>query len=89
MLDVKEQPITCMLALQVPEEELVRRLLGRGATSGRSDDKDEAVIRKRILEYEAKTAPLKDYYTAQGKYREVNGVGSVEEITRRLVEVIG
>lgn len=89
MLDVKEEPITAMLALEVPEEELVKRLLGRGATSGRSDDKDEAVIRNRIREYETKTAPLKEYYTAQGKYKAIDGVGGIEEITARLIQTVG
>lgn len=89
MLEVKEEPITAMLALEVPEEELVKRLLSRGATSGRTDDKDEAVIRNRIREYETKTAPLKEYYAAQGKYKAIDGVGSVEEITARLIEVVG
>jgi adenylate kinase len=78
-----------MLALEVPEEELVKRLLGRGATSGRSDDRDEGVIRNRIREYEKKTAPLKDHYTAQGKFVAIDGVGSMAEITARLVKVIG
>lgn len=89
MLDSKKEPITAMLALQVPEEELIKRLLGRGATSGRADDKDEAVILNRIREYENKTAPLKDYYSAQNKYKAIDGVGSVEDITGRLVEAIG
>lgn len=89
MLGAKNQPITAMLALEVPEEELVKRLLGRGATSGRTDDQDEAVIRNRIREYEKKTAPLKDYYSAQGKYKAVDGVGSIAEITGRLIEAVG
>jgi adenylate kinase len=89
MLEAKSEPITAMLALEVPEEELIKRLLGRGATSGRSDDQDETVIRNRIREYEQKTAPLKDFYSAQGKFKAVNGVGSLEEITGRLVEAIG
>ncbi|MEO8588044.1 MAG: adenylate kinase [Flavobacteriales bacterium] len=89
MLEVKEEPITAMLALEVPEEELVRRLLSRGASSGRTDDRDEAVIRNRIVEYEQKTAPLKNYYSAQGKYRGLDGVGSVAEITERLTKAIG
>ncbi|MBK9176538.1 MAG: adenylate kinase [Flavobacteriales bacterium] len=89
MLDVKEEPITAMLALEVPEEELVKRLLSRGATSGRSDDKDEAVIRNRIGEYMAKTAPLKDYFSAQGKYKAIDGVGSIDEITSRLIQAVG
>ncbi len=89
MLDVKEEPITAMLALEVPEAELVKRLIGRGATSGRSDDKDEAVIQNRIREYEQKTAPLKEYYAAQDKYKAIDGVGGVEEITGRLTKAIG
>ncbi|MEX1131940.1 MAG: adenylate kinase [Flavobacteriales bacterium] len=89
MLDSKNEPITAMLALEVPEEELIKRLLGRGATSGRSDDQDESIIRNRIREYATKTAPLKDFYTAQGKFKAIDGVGSLEEITGRLVEAIG
>lgn len=89
LLQKKGQSITKMLALEVAEEELVKRLLGRGATSGRADDQDEAVIRKRIVEYEQKTAPLKEYYSGQGKYTGIDGVGSIEAITERLVEAIG
>ncbi|HMC97521.1 MAG TPA: nucleoside monophosphate kinase, partial [Flavobacteriales bacterium] len=89
MLDVKEEPITAMLALEVPEEELVRRLLGRGASSGRTDDRDEAVIRNRIVEYEQKTAPLKEYYQKQGKYKGLDGMGTIAEITERLNKAIG
>ncbi len=89
MLASKNEPITAMLALEVPEEELIKRLLGRGATSGRSDDQDESIIRNRIREYETKTAPLKDFYSAQGKFKAIDGVGSLEEITARLVEAIG
>ncbi len=81
--------IAVMLALEVGEDELVKRLLGRGATSGRADDRDETVIRKRIAEYEQKTAPLKEYYSAQGKYRGIDGVGSIGAITERLAKAIG
>ncbi len=89
MLNSKSEPITAMLALEVPEAELIARLLKRGETSGRPDDRDESVVRNRIAEYEKKTAPLKDYYGAQGKYRGVNGVGSIADITERLVQAIG
>jgi adenylate kinase len=76
--------------LEVPEEELVKRLLGtRQATSGRSDDRDEAVIRNRIREYEKKTAPLKDFYSDQGKFKSIDGVGTMAQITERLVKAIG
>jgi adenylate kinase len=89
LLAIKEAPVKVMLSLEVPEEELVKRLLGRGEKSGRSDDKDEAIIRKRIKEYEEKTAPLKDYYKSQGKYVKIEGTGEVSDITDRLVEAIG
>ncbi len=80
--------ITVMLALEVEEEELVKRLLGRGETSGRPDDKSEEVVRKRIREYEKKTAPLKEYYEEQGKLRRIHGMGSIAEITARLTAAI-
>jgi adenylate kinase len=89
MLGAKGEPISAMLALEVPEDELVKRLLGRGATSGRADDSNEAVVRTRIREYETKTAPLKAYYSGQGKFRSINGVGSIADITARLVQAIG
>lgn len=89
MLNAKSEPIVAMLALEVPQQELVKRLLGRGATSGRPDDRDEAVISNRIAEYEKKTAPLKDYYQAQNKFKGIDGVGSLEDITQRLVKAIG
>ena len=89
MLEFRKEPIVAMLALQVPEEELVKRLLGRGATSDRKDDSTEDIIRNRIREYEKKTARLKDYYSEQGKFVATDGVGTVEDITKRLVEAIG
>lgn len=89
MLAFRNEPIVSMLALQVPEEELVKRLLGRGVDSGRADDMSEAIIRNRIHEYEKKTAKLKDYYSRQGKYKGIDGMGTVEDITKRLVKAIG
>jgi len=80
--------ITSMIALEVAEEELKVRLLERGKTSGRADDADTAVIQNRINTYNKETAPVKDFYDGQGKYRGVDGVGSIEEITERLVAVI-
>ncbi len=83
----KGQEINAMVALEVPEELLVQRLLNRGKTSGRPDDQDESKIRNRFNEYQTKTAVLKDYYEAQNKYYGVNGVGDIEEISQRLSEV--
>ena len=77
-----------MIALEVDDEVLVKRLMERGKTSGRPDDADESIIRNRISEYYDKTAILKDYYSAQNKYFGVDGIGSIEEITKRLSAVI-
>ncbi|PQJ21265.1 adenylate kinase [Tenacibaculum sp. SG-28] len=79
--------INGMVALEVPEDLLVERILERGKTSGRSDDTDELKIRNRFNEYNTKTAILKDFYQDKGNYFGVNGVGSIEEITNRLTEV--
>ena len=89
MLNSKSEPITAMLALEVPDAELIKRLLERGKKSGRPDDANEGVISNRIAEYEKKTAPLKEYYSAQGKYKGIDGVGTIEDITARLVKAIG
>jgi adenylate kinase len=88
LMDSKDSQINAMIALEVDDEVLVKRLLERGKTSGRADDADEEVIRNRIKVYYNETAILKDYFTAQEKYFGVDGVGSVEEITKRLSAVI-
>jgi adenylate kinase len=77
-----------MIALEVPEAELRVRLAERAKTSGRPDDADPAVIQKRIDVYNNETAPVKAFYEAQGKYKGINGVGSIEKITERLVAII-
>lgn len=84
----KGTEVTLMLALEVEEEELVKRLLERGKTSGRSDDQDETIIRNRIAEYNQKTALLKEYYSAQNKFKAVDGIGTIEEITERLCAAV-
>lgn len=81
-------PIKAMLSLEVDEDELVKRLLNRGAASGRIDDRSEEVVRKRITEYRAKTAPLKDYYRKQNKLHMIDGMGSIADITKRLTKAI-
>ncbi len=77
-----------MIALEVPENELVKRLLERGKTSGRPDDQNEAKIRHRFQEYEAKTDVLRDYYAEQGKFYGVQGTGSIAEISKRIIAII-
>lgn len=84
----KSMKINATIALEADDEVLIQRLLERGKVSGRSDDQDENKIRNRFEEYNLKTAPLKDFYEAQGKFHSVNGIGAIDEITMRLGKVI-
>lgn len=88
LLSSKNSEITLVLALEVGQEELVARLLNRGKTSSRSDDRDENVIRKRLVEYETKTAIVADYYAQFGKVVKLKGEGSIEEIFQSLTAEI-
>lgn len=81
-------PVSVMLSLEVPDEELVKRLLLRGKESGRADDSNEGVIRDRIDVYKAQTAVVADHYKPQGKHRAVNGFGTIDEIFGRLCQEI-
>jgi len=87
-LATKEMKINATIALEANDEVLIQRLLERGKISGRTDDQDENKIRNRFEEYNQKTAPLKDFYLAQGKFHSVNGIGAIDEITLRLEKVI-
>jgi adenylate kinase len=80
--------IAAVLALHVSQEELMKRLMNRGKTSGRSDDTNEEVIRSRIVEYENKTAAVARYYEKFGKVVNVEGEGSIEEIFQSLCNEI-
>lgn len=84
----KGTSINMMLALEVPEQELVSRLLSRGKDSGRVDDQDESIIRNRIAVYNKETAVLAGYYSEQNKFFGINGVGVVDEVTSRLTNAI-
>lgn len=80
LLKLKGTEIGVVLALEVSEEELVKRLLNRGLTSGRSDDTDEAVIRNRIVEYKNKTSIVADHYKKYNKVKHIKGEGTLDEI---------
>ncbi len=88
LLAKKNTCIDVMLALEVSEEELIKRLVKRGETSGRSDDSNEMVIRARILEYHKKTASVADHYRRENKVVMVKGEGTIEEIFKRLTDEI-
>ncbi|MGN6530433.1 MAG: adenylate kinase [Ginsengibacter sp.] len=84
LLARKHTCIDVMIALEVSEDELIKRLLKRGETSGRSDDTNEIVIRARIAEYHKKTATVADHYQKAHKVVLVKGEGTVDDIFARL-----
>lgn len=88
-LSGKGWKISGMLALEVDNDELKKRLLLRGKDSGRADDQNPEIIANRINEYNTKTAPLKSFYEGQGKYRGVYGIGSIDSIFEKLCIEIG
>ncbi len=88
LLKQKGLSINVMLALNVSEEELIKRLVKRGETSGRADDNNELVIRNRITEYHTKTSAVADHYKKTGKVVLVKGEGSVADIFKALSKEI-
>jgi adenylate kinase len=88
LLAQKKAPIGVVLALQVPEEELISRMVNRAKTSGRSDDADEQVQRKRLDVYLRDTLPVAGYYSRFGKVVDFEGVGSIDEIFEKLTAEI-
>lgn len=88
LLEGKTTSISGMIALVVDDQELENRLLLRGKDSGRPDDANPEIIRKRINEYNNKTTPVAEFYKAQGKFTSINGIGSVEDIFTELSSVV-
>lgn len=87
MLADRGTHIDAVVGLEVPEDELVRRILLRGQMSGRADDNEETA-RKRLEVYHNQTSPLKAYYEEQGKYRAINGLGSIDGIFDLIKEAL-
>jgi adenylate kinase len=88
LLESKGSAISGMIALEVTDAELEQRLLKRGESSGRPDDANPEVIRKRIKEYNDKTAPVAGFYKNQNKFTSINGIGVVEDIFASINAVI-
>ena len=76
-----------MVRLDVPREELIRRMLERAKVSGRSDDNEET-IKNRLVEYENKTLPVASYYEKQGKAVAINGLGDIQRISQDIANAI-
>lgn len=88
LFSLKRTDIAIVLALEVTEEELVKRLLNRGISSGRSDDTNEEVIRKRFAVYTNETTPVAEYYKKVKKFKSIHGEGSIDEINASLRQAI-
>lgn len=88
LLELKKTEIAAVLALEVSEEELIKRLLNRGKTSGRSDDNDESVIRKRFAVYNDETTQVADHYRKARKFQNIKGEGSINDIFNSLSDSI-
>ncbi|MFD2786701.1 adenylate kinase [Hymenobacter rubripertinctus] len=80
--------VSCMVALEVKEDELVKRLLERGKTSGRPDDQDEVKISKRVTVYNTETAQVAGYYAQQNKFHALNGIGVIEDIFGQICAIL-
>ncbi len=87
MLKRRGQDVSVMLDLDVPEDELMTRLINRGKDSGRADDNEET-IRKRLDVYHTQTCPLKEYYKKEGKYRHIRGMGTFDDIFGQICQHI-
>lgn len=88
LLSLRKTSISKVLALEVSEDELITRLMKRGETSGRSDDVNEAVIKKRFAVYRNETEPVADYYEQQNKLKRIPGEGSIDDIFHKLSSAI-
>lgn len=87
LLASRQRSISCLISLDVPQDELIKRMLLRAATSGRSDD-NEATIKNRLLEYESKTKPVAEHYRKQNKLISICGTGSIESIAANIAAAV-
>ena len=88
MLAELNQSVTLMLALDVNDDELRTRIMERGKVSGRTDDQDVNIVNNRISVYHKQTQPVMDFYSAQGKFVSVNGIGTLDEVFNRISEAM-
>ena len=88
LLSQYQTPVTTMIALVVDDEELIKRLRKRGETSGRADDQNEETARRRVSVYNQETTPVADYYSQQGKYVAIDGIGKIDDIFKIICHKI-
>ena len=88
ILAKSSEEVTATVSIMIPDELVMERIKGRALKEGRADDASEEIINTRIVNYHSQTEPLIDYYKETGKYHEVNGVGTIEEIRSRIFEIM-
>ena len=88
ILEKSGDSVTATVSIMIPDELIMERIKGRALKEGRADDASEDIINNRIVTYHNQTEPLIEYYTKAGKYHEINGVGTVEEVRDRIFDVM-
>jgi adenylate kinase len=88
MLKGRGTAVTHLIALDVDNEEIVKRLLERGKTSNRKDDQNEEIIRTRIEEYNEKTSPVFEHYNKKGLSTAANGIGGLADVFNRIHDIL-
>jgi adenylate kinase len=88
LLNKKGTPVSCMIALEVPHDELRERIKERSKSSGRVDDQNDEKINTRIQVYEKETFPVAKHYATQNKLHKVNGVGTIDGIFDKISSII-
>jgi adenylate kinase len=87
LLNERGTKVSAVIGLEVPEEELIDRLVKRGQMSGRSDDNEET-IKKRLDVYHNQTSPLQEFYKEKGLYRAIKGIGTIDGIFEDIKKAI-
>lgn len=82
------EEVTATVSIMIPDEMIMERIKGRALKERRADDASEEIINNRITTYHNQTEPLIDYYTAAGKYNEIDGIGTIEEVRDRIFTVM-
>ena len=88
LLASRGEKVDAVLSLMIPDQTVLERIKHRAEIENRADDTDEAIIRTRIENYHAKTEPIADYYREQGSYREIDGLGTIEQVFEQLCTVM-
>jgi adenylate kinase len=88
LLESYQISISAVISLEVEEDELIKRMLQRGAEKGRFDDQNESIVKSRLVTYKQETLPLADYYQKQGKFAAISGIGSVDDIFEQICKKV-